>query len=318
MIKFLKIIKKWFFGSIIEKLTFYGNFVSETGSTFPLYRLHRYLAVPRLLGSSFPFNILFDSINKSKDSRSIIINFISKMEKYCNKDLKECRILEIGVGFNPESIKKVSSFGHVTCTDVASYYSSEEERNIVESIRKHNIEFQWDDITKTALPENSFDIICCWDVLEHIQSPNLFFKNISVLLKEGGILYVQYNPFFGINGGHSASITNCYWGHVLFTEEDMERYFLLNSKASVKALDFYNNFLNRLTIYDVHKLVEENSFNIVEICYKRNEYLSKFINHDIKKQLVDNYPTATNDDLLTSSITLILNKNQNNMNQVIL
>ena len=40
-------------------------------------------------------------------------------------------------------------------------FSSEEERKIVESIRKHNIEFLWDDITKTALPEDSFDIICC-------------------------------------------------------------------------------------------------------------------------------------------------------------
>ena len=34
MIKFLKIIKKWFFGSIIEKLTFYGNFVSETAQGY--------------------------------------------------------------------------------------------------------------------------------------------------------------------------------------------------------------------------------------------------------------------------------------------
>ncbi|MBI4437181.1 MAG: methyltransferase domain-containing protein [Candidatus Omnitrophica bacterium] len=40
-------------------------------------------------------------------------------------------------------------------------------------------------------PENSFDVVTCWDVLEHVPEPVPFLKKCRSLLKGGGILFID-------------------------------------------------------------------------------------------------------------------------------
>ncbi len=53
-----------------------------------------------------------------------------------------------------------------------------------------------DDISKSFLPDNSFDIITSWETLEHIVDIDSALANIKRILRSGGIAIHQYNPFF--------------------------------------------------------------------------------------------------------------------------
>lgn len=46
------------------------------------------------------------------------------------------------------------------------------------------------DITEIPVLENSFDVIICTEVLEHVPMPNLAIKEFSRILKPGGKLYI--------------------------------------------------------------------------------------------------------------------------------
>ena len=50
------------------------------------------------------------------------------------------------------------------------------------------------DITKIPVPDQSFDVIICTEVLEHVIRPDLGIAEISRILKPGGIAYIT-TPF---------------------------------------------------------------------------------------------------------------------------
>jgi SAM-dependent methyltransferase len=53
--------------------------------------------------------------------------------------------------------------------------------------RRSNVSgFVYDDLTRSKLPENSFDIIVAVEVLEHVEQDSLFLENVGHLLKSGG------------------------------------------------------------------------------------------------------------------------------------
>jgi len=53
--------------------------------------------------------------------------------------------------------------------------------------KNDRVKFVDDDICNSKLLKNSFDIICSWEVLEHLHDPKKAFMNIYHLLKDDGI-----------------------------------------------------------------------------------------------------------------------------------
>jgi SAM-dependent methyltransferase len=53
--------------------------------------------------------------------------------------------------------------------------------------RRSNVkETIYDDMTRTNLPANSFDVVVAVEVLEHVEEDNLFVRNVARTLKPGG------------------------------------------------------------------------------------------------------------------------------------
>jgi SAM-dependent methyltransferase len=56
---------------------------------------------------------------------------------------------------------------------------------------KYGIVYKYGDITKTRFKDESFDVVTCLSVIEHISDIKGFFKEMSRILKEDGILFIS-------------------------------------------------------------------------------------------------------------------------------
>jgi SAM-dependent methyltransferase len=70
------------------------------------------------------------------------------------------------------------------------------------------------DIQDGSLPLSSFDLIICWDVLEHLPKPKLALKNFARAAKQGGLILLASPNILTVRG----LITKCtpHWIKVLY------------------------------------------------------------------------------------------------------
>jgi 2-polyprenyl-3-methyl-5-hydroxy-6-metoxy-1,4-benzoquinol methylase len=69
------------------------------------------------------------------------------------------------------------------------------------------------DIQTVELPEASFDLVLCWDVLEHLSSPQMALDNLLHALRRGGLLVVGGPDPFSLKG--LVTWLTPYWVHRL-------------------------------------------------------------------------------------------------------
>jgi SAM-dependent methyltransferase len=56
------------------------------------------------------------------------------------------------------------------------------------------------DIQKYPLPEKTFDIIICWDVLEHLERPREALENFFKACKDGGLIILGFPNLYSVKG----------------------------------------------------------------------------------------------------------------------
>ena len=111
------------------------------------------------------------------------------------------------------------------------------------------VDFRFGDITsQTDFDDEEIDIIYSASVLEHIALPSDAFEEMSRILKYGGLMIHDFNPFFCPNGGHALGILDCPWGHVRVCEEDYLRYMdELRPFETDTAKHWISHSLNKLS-----------------------------------------------------------------------
>jgi len=190
-----------------------------------------------------------------------------------------------------------------------------EIRNGLAKLFKHSnkVTFIDDDICNTALKPLSFDIICSWDVLEHLHDTASAFVSMNKLLKDDGIMIHEYNPFFGLNGGHSLCTLDMLWGHTQLNDVDFEKYITKFRPEEIeKALSFYRNGLNRMTLYDIDLQLKKAKFEMVSIIPFVKEQHLRMIDHDILFRSQKHYPNVTLLDMASPRVYVVARKKQEN------
>jgi SAM-dependent methyltransferase len=168
----------------------------------------------------------------------------------------------------------------VIATDVAAYYVTQRpdgsaldnlagiERRRLDAIRSRvatlseslisplsrndDLAFVEDDICASNLADGAFDVICSFEVLEHLRDPYAAFREMHRLLKPGGLGVHEYNPFYSLTGGHSLCTLDFPWGHARLSSGDFERYIsLVRPEESQQAIRFYHYNLNRMSLADL-------------------------------------------------------------------
>ncbi len=166
-----------------------------------------------------------------------------------------------------------------------------------------------DDIAASAFEDESFDILCSWRTLEHLTNPSAVFAQMYRIVRPGGLVFHEYNPFFGIDGGHSLVTLDFPWGHARLDASDLERYldtFRPNEKTL--AMEFYQSALNRMSIAHMESFARAAGFEVEALVPRaRTEDLME-VTQAVLSSVRKVYPFVTLNDLVCRVVRVVLRR----------
>jgi SAM-dependent methyltransferase len=168
------------------------------------------------------------------------------------------------------------------------------------------VAFMEDDITASTLDPGSFDLIVSFEVLEHVKRPRDAFAAMARLLRPGGVMYHDYNPFFSSIGGHSLATLDLPWGHARLDDADVGRYLAeIRPAEAEQALRFYRQSLNRMTQADLRSEIAAAGLELVAVIPWYQQALLADASPQVLAEVQRNYPQATIDDLLATFVAVV-------------
>ena len=129
------------------------------------------------------------------------------------------------------------------------------------------------------------------------------------LLRPGGVIYHDYNPFFSLNGGHSLCTLDFPWGHARLDHGDFERYLEeRRPEAAVQTLRFYDESLNRMTLADLRGADRRRRPGDAGHRSVVGSLLIARLTPDVLPEVRSTYPTATIEDLLATFVSVVVRR----------
>jgi SAM-dependent methyltransferase len=169
-----------------------------------------------------------------------------------------------------------------------------------------SVTFVEDDISNSRLEPGSFDLIVSFEVLEHVQRPAAALEAMARLLRPGGLIYHDYNPFFSNIGGHSLATLDLPWGHARLDGDDVERYLReIRPAEADQALRFYRDSLNRMTLGELRDGLAAAGLEALAIIPWYQRSLVTEATPQVLSEVSATYPAATHDDLLATFVAVV-------------
>ena len=158
--------------------------------------------------------------------RSKIIRNIIKQFHKASLPLK---ILNIGVATGATS-QMLMEFGDVT--------SVEFDKECCEFVSKVlNTKVYNESITALPFKDNSFDLVCAFDVIEHVDEDDIAVKEMNRVCKQGGDVYITVPAFMSL------------WSNHDIINHHKRRYILPEIKtlfAKYSGIEIYSSYFNSL------------------------------------------------------------------------
>jgi 2-polyprenyl-3-methyl-5-hydroxy-6-metoxy-1,4-benzoquinol methylase len=121
-------------------------------------------------------------ISQAKGREATFIKCLKIIEKYAPQKGK---IIDIGTAGG--------SFIHIAKQNSWEVYGIEPNKWLCNWSKKHyNLDIKQGTLFNANYPDNYFDVITLWDVLEHTPNPKKVLIEINRILKKGGLLVVNY------------------------------------------------------------------------------------------------------------------------------
>jgi ubiquinone/menaquinone biosynthesis C-methylase UbiE len=124
----------------------------------------------------------------------IISNYIKKLIKENQLNKSDLKILNVGCGPGRSS-QYLSEFGHVVSLEYDKYcceFASE----------KTGLEIINGSITELPFQDESFDLVCAFDVIEHVEDDQLAVFEMKRVAKNNGIVFITVPTFMSLWSHH--------------------------------------------------------------------------------------------------------------------
>ncbi len=138
------------------------------------------------------------------------------------------------------------------------------------------------DDRRIDLPDESCDIICCFDVLEHIPNVSETLAEWQRVLRPGGEVWIWWSPWMGPYGHHVESLIPLPWVHLLFSPatvfavcaeifddpDFVPRLWDIDAETGTRRankwrdMKTYEPFLNRMRSEEFEGLIRKTTFDI--------------------------------------------------------
>lgn len=161
----------------------------------------------------------------------IISNYIKKLidQKFLNSS--GLKILNVGCGPGRSS-QYLSNFGEVTSVeydkDCCEFASERTGLHIIHG-----------SITELPFPENSFDLVCAFDVIEHVEDDQLAVDEMKRVVKEDGIIFITVPAFMSMWSHHD--VINHHFRRYKLPE--VKTLFLSKNDGKMIFSSYFNTFL---------------------------------------------------------------------------
>ncbi len=99
------------------------------------------------------------------------------------------------------------------------------ENSLVGKAKEMGVNFVLSSAESIPLNDEGFDLVFSFNVMEHIDRPDLVIEESRRLLVSGGYFFADFDPlYYSARGLHAYRKINIPFCHILFKEADLERY----------------------------------------------------------------------------------------------
>ena len=138
------------------------------------------------------------------------------------------------------------------------------KESLEQYLKGHHAELLEMDATQMSFPDNSFDFIITRSVLEHIPSIEILYTEINRVLRPGGIIYHEIDPFSWLRGCHKRGLVDIPWAHARLTSQEFYRFVLESEGARIADRRLKRlSTLNQLTLKGWKSFHENCPFEIL-------------------------------------------------------
>jgi SAM-dependent methyltransferase len=157
-------------------------------------------------------------------------------------------IIDLGVALKAKPEKLIGF--DIRPTDIEALRRSAAAAGVGELPDAERLNFVESGADHIPAPDDTFDIVYSWSVLEHIDQPIAMLREICRILKPDGVLFIQLWPFFGSpHGGHLWVNVDQPFAHLTRSPFELERALRGRSATDpTRPGDDEFRSLNRITL----------------------------------------------------------------------
>jgi SAM-dependent methyltransferase len=166
-----------------------------------------------------------------------------------------------------------------------------------------------DDIAHSALPSSGFDRVYSWQTFEHVMDLPGAFRHLARVLRPGGAAFIEYNPFFSLDGAHWPATIDIPWAHARMEPRAFaDAVETLHPAPRPDAASFVSRAINRATQRDMLNLAEAAGLEVVSHLPRIRTEDALLLDHGIIEAVADGFPDATPCDLTARIVRLVLRR----------
>ncbi len=195
-----------------------------------------------------------------------------------------------GVGYQSVALAHAAKAGKVLGIDINPKWLREARKLSKEfqgGQHARTIDFT-DNIEKTH--KGKYDVVISQNSMEHFPYPAGTLKQMKLLLKPEGRLFITFGPpWYAPYGAHMQFFTNLPWVHLLFPEKVIMKVRSRYRADGAEKYEEVESGLNKMSVARFERIIEESGMKIVfknYECVRGLNFLSKipllrelFINH---------------------------------------